>query len=97
MLLRLKRYLKAAYGLTSAKCQSYRPNEGTKVQYTRHTKLCRLFDSPGQVLKREPADLSVCCVYVWCGVVLCVVWVWKFNFDSSWQNIINNCETKPGL
>lgn len=31
MLLRLKRYLKSAYGLTSAKCQSYRPSETTKV------------------------------------------------------------------
>lgn len=32
MLLRLKRYLKIAYGLTLAKCQSYRPNDSTKVR-----------------------------------------------------------------
>lgn len=32
MLLRLKVYLKSAYGLTAARCQSYKPNEGTKVR-----------------------------------------------------------------
>lgn len=32
MLLRLKGYLKSAYGLTAARCQSYKPNEATKVR-----------------------------------------------------------------
>ncbi|CAN0116979.1 unnamed protein product [Ectocarpus sp. 12 AP-2014] len=32
MLLRLKVYLKSAYGLTAARCQSYKPNEATKVR-----------------------------------------------------------------
>ncbi|CAM9883902.1 unnamed protein product [Ectocarpus sp. 13 AM-2016] len=31
MLLRLKVYLKSAYGLTAARCQSYKPNEATKA------------------------------------------------------------------
>eukprot|EP00752_Nemacystus_decipiens_P012313 g10918.t1 len=31
MLLRLKVYLKSAYGLTAARCHSYKPNEGTKA------------------------------------------------------------------
>ncbi|CAM9614567.1 unnamed protein product, partial [Sphacelaria rigidula] len=30
MLLRLKRYLKAAYGLTLSRCQSYTPKDSTK-------------------------------------------------------------------
>lgn len=33
MLLRLKVYLKSAYGLTAARCQSYKPNDATKVLY----------------------------------------------------------------
>ncbi|CAN0433265.1 unnamed protein product, partial [Laminaria digitata] len=32
MLLRLKRYLKSAYGLTPARLQAYKPNESTKVR-----------------------------------------------------------------
>ncbi|CAM9410652.1 unnamed protein product [Ectocarpus sp. 8 AP-2014] len=31
MLLRLKVYLKSAYGLTAARCQSYKPNDATKA------------------------------------------------------------------
>ncbi len=31
MLLRLKVYLKSAYGLTAARCQAYKPNDATKV------------------------------------------------------------------
>ena len=36
MLLRLKVYLKSAYGLTAARCQSYKPNEATKVRGERN-------------------------------------------------------------
>lgn len=44
MLLRLKVYLKSAYGLTAARCQSYKPNEATKVRM----RVCRADIHPPQ-------------------------------------------------